>query len=78
MYIVFFLLARPSWKSAIAEGVSVNKYSFNNNNLIIINGVSTQSMYLHFVASCVFDNVFYKMFSNNTHISRLIYDIRML
>ena len=32
MYIVFFLLSRPPWKSAIAEGVSVNKYSFNNNN----------------------------------------------
>ena len=37
MYILFFLLARPLWKSAIAEGVSVNKYSFNNfNNLIIV------------------------------------------
>ena len=32
MYIVFFLLSRSPWKSAIAEGVSVNKYSFNNNN----------------------------------------------
>ena len=32
MYIVFFLLSRPPWKSAIAEGVSVNKYSFNNKN----------------------------------------------
>ena len=32
MYIVFFLLSRPPWKSAIAEGVSVNEYSFNNNN----------------------------------------------
>ena len=29
MYIVFFLLSCPPWKSAIAEGVSVNKYSFN-------------------------------------------------
>ena len=36
MYIVFFLLSRPPWKSAIAEGVSVNKYSFNNNKIIII------------------------------------------
>ena len=25
-------MSRPPWKSAIAEGVSVNKYSFNNNN----------------------------------------------
>ena len=36
MYIVFFLLSRPPWKSAIAEGVSVNKYSFNNNVLYVI------------------------------------------
>ena len=35
MYIVFFLLSRPPWKSAIAEGVSVNKYSFNNNNKLV-------------------------------------------
>ena len=33
MHIVFFLtLSRFSWKSAIVEGVRVNKYSFNNNN----------------------------------------------
>ena len=35
MYIVFFLLSRTPWKSAIAEGVSVNKYSFNNNNKLV-------------------------------------------